>query len=43
LIVPLEVRRVALLAGATLLPFLPLALLVAPLDVILKKIASLLL
>jgi hypothetical protein len=43
LIVPLEVRSVALLAGATLLPFLPLALLAAPLDVILKKLAGLLL
>jgi hypothetical protein len=43
LIVPLEIKSVLLLAGATLLPFLPLALMMAPLDVIVQKIAGLLL
>jgi hypothetical protein len=43
LIVPLEIKSVVLLAGATLLPFLPLVLMVAPFDVIVRKIAGLLL
>ncbi|HEY1491304.1 MAG TPA: hypothetical protein VGF35_01640 [Steroidobacteraceae bacterium] len=41
--VPLELRDLAVLVLATLLPFVPLLLLVAPLDVILDKLAGLLL
>jgi hypothetical protein len=41
-IVPVEFKSVGLLVLATLLPFLPIALLAVPLDVILKKAAGLL-
>jgi len=41
--VPLDLKRLILLAGAALLPFLPLVLLVAPLNVILKKVVDVLL
>jgi hypothetical protein len=41
--VPLDLKRLILLAGAALLPFLPLVLLIAPLNVILKKIVDVLL
>jgi len=40
---PLDLKRLILLAGATLVPFLPLVLLVAPLNVILKKVVDVLL
>jgi hypothetical protein len=38
-VIPLDQRNVMLLAGAALLPFLPVVLMVAPLDVVLKDIA----
>jgi hypothetical protein len=41
-IIPLDVRGVAVLVIATWLPFLPLALLVTPFDVILRKVVGLL-
>ncbi len=38
---PFEMRNIAVLAGAALLPFLPVVLLVVPLDVVLQKVAGL--
>jgi hypothetical protein len=43
LIVPLEAKNVAMLVAVALLPFLPVALLAVPIDVILKKVADILL
>jgi hypothetical protein len=40
-VVPLEIKSLVLLVVATLLPFIPLALLIAPFDVIIRKLASL--
>jgi hypothetical protein len=40
-IVPVDLRNLLLVCGATVLPFLPVALLSAPIDVILDKVAGL--
>jgi hypothetical protein len=41
--VPVDLKSLALLIVATLLPFLPVALMTVPLNVLLAKLASLLL
>jgi hypothetical protein len=42
-IIPLDLRDLAPLATATLLPFVPVALMAVPLDVLLQHLANLLL